>query len=94
MSEFDNFWYEVEQSAPSLMTTEQQWHIAELLDSIHLDDDTLRGIRIMLSQTPTEAEAHQLIVWLHEVRPNQVTHGNRLPSQTETSKHVKNISGL
>lgn len=94
MSSFDEFWYEVEQSAPSPMTQEQQWHIADLLNDIQLDDDILRGIRIMLSQCPTEAEAHQLIVWLHECKPNQVTHGNLLPSQIQISKHVKYISEL
>lgn len=94
MSDFNEFWYEVEQSAPSPMTQEQQWHIADLIDSIHLDDDTLRGIRIMLSQCPTEEEAHQLIIWLHQIRPNSVTHGKTLPSQLETSKHVKYISDL
>lgn len=94
MSDFDQFWYEVEQSAPSLMTQEQQWHISELLDDINLDDDTLRGIRIMLSQSPTEEEAHQLIVWLHECKPNQVTHGKFLPSQKQISKHIKYISEL
>lgn len=94
MQDFDQFWKQVEQSSPSVMTHEQRWAIADLLDNMRLDDDTLRGIRIMLAQSPTEAEAHELICWLYETMPNQVTHGERLPSQSETSKHIKYISDL
>lgn len=94
MQDFEQFWQQVEQSSPSAMTQNQQWAIADLLNDMRLDDDTLRGIRIMLAQSPSEEEAHHLICWLYETMPNQVTHGSHLPSQSQTSKHVKNICGL
>jgi len=94
MQDFEQFWQQVEQSSPSAMTQEQQWAIADLLNDMRLDDDTLRGIRIMIAQSPSEEEAHHLICWLYETMPNQVTHGSHLPSQFQTSKHVKNICGL
>lgn len=92
----DNFdqWYEQEVEGKQPFTLQQEYAIQDLLEMNLFTDRELSGIRLWLSQGPTFDEAEQFIAEARERIPNQVTHGSRLPSQREISKHVKYISGL
>ena len=71
---------------------EQFWQQVEQSSPSAMTQDQQWAIADLLNDMRLDDD--HLMCWLHENMPNQVTHGNRLPSQSKTSKHVKNICGL
>ena len=92
MDNFEQFWNEnFDQDGG--MDNEQRWLIADLLDQVTITDEELNGIRLMLNQSPSFADATQLIGYLYGRMPNPVTERGSY-TQKDLTKHIKYISDL
>jgi len=90
MSDFEEFWNEsVEGLKP--LTGDQKRIIDAMLEEIHIEENMLKGIRIMLCQSPTEEDGWLLISHLNDLRPSPITHSKGY-SMSDVVKHVKEIS--
>jgi len=83
-------WWEGGQSPADPMTEEQRWQIADLMDQVTLVDREIDGIKLMLYNNPTAAEAYELIGYLYSRLPDPVTERGRY-NQKDLVKHINKL---